>query len=374
MIELARLSLARFDAEFRSSFKHASAERARTENIIVIAEDAAGRRGYGEGCPRAYVTGETVETACRFVELVAADFVARVRDPASLKDWVANRQADIDANPSAFAAIELASVDLMARATGVAAEAALGLPAVDGVYRYSAVLGDSSDESFGKQLALYRAAGFTDFKLKLSGARARDLDRIAAIGAIGAAVRLRVDCNNLWDDPADCIAHLGESPHPIFAIEEPLRPAGRLRDLQEIATRLGTRIVLDESLSPDDLRRGLPGDPSLWLLNCRVSRLGGVIRGVETVSLAAAAGHGVIVGAHVGETSLLTRAALPLARAAGRRLVAQEGAFGLFLLGRDVTAKPLMFGAGGAMEFAPAMAALPGWGVAVDEKSLSPLA
>ena len=58
----------------------------------------------------------------------------------------------------------------------------------------------------------------------------------------------------------------------------------------------------------------------------------------------------MIVGAQVGETSLLTRAGLTVAHAAGDALVAQEGAFGTFLLERDVCDPPLMFGAGGVLD------------------------
>ena len=60
----------------------------------------------------------------------------------------------------------------------------------------------------------------------------------------------------------------------------------------------------------------------------------------------------MIVGAQVGETSLLTRAALTVAQAAGSALFAQEGAFGTFLLTRDVCEPPLMFGAGGVLHVA----------------------
>jgi hypothetical protein len=45
----------------------------------------------------------------------------------------------------------------------------------------------------------------------------------------------------------------------------------------------------------------------------------------------------------------LTRAALPIARAAGSALVAQEGAFGTRLLTRDICDPPLMFGRGGVL-------------------------
>ena len=60
----------------------------------------------------------------------------------------------------------------------------------------------------------------------------------------------------------------------------------------------------------------------------------------------------MIVGAHVGETSLLTRAALSVANAYRDILVAQEGAFGTHLLEHDVVDPPLMFGAGGVLDAA----------------------
>jgi hypothetical protein len=80
---------------------------------------------------------------------------------------------------------------------------------------------------------------------------------------------------------------------------------------------------------------------------------------------ARARGIGVIVGAQVGETSLLTRAGLTAARAASDALVAQEGAFGTFLLQRDVCDPPLMFGAGGMLDAsAHPMLTAPGLGPA----------
>jgi hypothetical protein len=57
----------------------------------------------------------------------------------------------------------------------------------------------------------------------------------------------------------------------------------------------------------------------------------------------------VIVGAHVGETSVLSRAALVLASAAGDAKIAMEGAFGTHLLERDVCDPALMFGEGGKL-------------------------
>ena len=58
----------------------------------------------------------------------------------------------------------------------------------------------------------------------------------------------------------------------------------------------------------------------------------------------------VIIGAQVGETSLLTRAALSLAGYAGPVLTAQEGAFSTLLLQEDIFHPNLMFGDRGRLQ------------------------
>jgi hypothetical protein len=96
--------------------------------------------------------------------------------------------------------------------------------------------------------------------------------------------------------------------------------------------------------------------------------MGGLLRSLDFLREARRQGLRVIVGAHVGETSLLTRAALTVASAAGEALVAQEGAFGTHLLEHDVVERPLMFGAGGILDAsAAAIGAAPGWGLAIRE-------
>jgi hypothetical protein len=67
------------------------------------------------------------------------------------------------------------------------------------------------------------------------------------------------------------------------------------------------------------------------------------------VKTAKSLGIRVIVGAQVGETSLLTRAALPLAQALEDQLVAMEGGYGTLLLESDLVEKPLMFGQNGQL-------------------------
>jgi L-alanine-DL-glutamate epimerase-like enolase superfamily enzyme len=282
-----------------------------------------------------------------------------VHDAGSLRAWIAQHAAPIDHNPAAWCAIELALIDLFARQAGQTAEAWLGLPASVGTFSYSAVLGDADLPVFAATVARYREVGMRDFKLKLSGHLARDQAKIEVLRQAGADVaRLRLDANNLWQDLDAALAYLEKLDAPAFAIEEPL--STRLRaELPALAQATGMTVILDESLCRIEELEGLARE-SRWIPNLRVSKLGGVLRTLSLVDAAKVRGLPLIVGAQVGETSLLTRVALVAARAAGDALLAQEGAFGTLLLEHDVCTPPLMFGRGGTLSFESHGA---GWGL-----------
>src|ERR1700729_1040786 len=59
--------------------RHASFERSVSENLVVRVTLADGHVGYGEGVPRSYVTGETVEST--FGVLSAHDWAREIGRP-----------------------------------------------------------------------------------------------------------------------------------------------------------------------------------------------------------------------------------------------------------------------------------------------------
>ena len=366
-----------FPVPFKTVFRHASASRSRAENLIVAARSDDGLTGYGEGCPRSYVTGETVEGGAAFIRRHAGAIANEVNDAEGLRAWAEAHRREVDENPAAFCAVELAVLDLFGKAAGAPVEDVLGVPRLDGPFTYSAVLGDSPYLVYRLQLWRYGSKGFTDFKVKVSGDIGRDRRRVRALsGGRGterhervAQRRVRLDANNLWASADDCIRHLNALGGGVFAVEEPLR-VGDLAGFERVSEECGLRIILDESLLRASQLEEL-GSPERWIVNVRVSKMGGIGRSLEVVEAAAKLGVGVIVGAQVGETSILTRAGLTVMQAARQSLVAAEGAFGTHLLREDLTAECLMFGDGGVL-IAPDNAA-PGLGLAVREGMLAPV-
>jgi L-alanine-DL-glutamate epimerase-like enolase superfamily enzyme len=350
---------------FRVMFRHASAERAVTQALWVEAHSKDGIIGYGEGCPREYVTGESLESAQRFVATHVPEWQKMVHDVASLRQWVAVRGAEIDRNPAAWTAVEIAILDILGKGAGKSVEVLLGEPALSGKFRYTAVVGDSEPREFSAQLEKYLNAGIRIFKIKLAGEAKRDKAKVLALMSAGIAPgSVRADANNLWRDATAAIDALRKLEYPFFALEEPLITCD-YEGMQRIASELNTKIILDESLLRIGQLDQLGPLQASCIANVRISKMGGVLRSLGIVDELRRRGMGLIIGAHVGESSLLTRAALAVAGSARDLLVAQEGAFGTHLLQHDVVDPPLMFGPGGVLDATMLDAAAPGWGLTV---------
>ena len=167
-MQLRELSIENLAIPFKHVFQHASADRTTTEAVLVTALTNDGHRGVGEGCPRAYVTGESLSTAVEFFHTHRADFL-NISDLNELADWIYRQQAAIDESPAAFCAVELALLNALSLDAGESIEKTLSLPELTGEFQYSAVLGTNDPERFRDQFEQYRELGFSDYKVKLFG-------------------------------------------------------------------------------------------------------------------------------------------------------------------------------------------------------------
>ncbi len=340
---LTELSLINLQIPFNVSFKHSSAERTITQAVVVTARSTSGAIGLGEGCPREYVTGETIESAKAFFTAQRKFLLSKIDSLESLTDFVRDHEALIDTHPAAWCAIELALLDLIAKEKKQSLETLLGLPPLAGSFQYTAVVGDSSWDKFIVQANRYFAMDFDDFKLKISGTPADDRRRIMFLQEKGPRkARVRVDANNLWRNRDVAIDYFKGLEAPLFGIEEPLT-AMQFRDLKEVGEATRTTIILDESFRNRSHFPAIQESAASFIINIRISKMGGLLRALEVARVARDLKLPIILGAQVGETSLLTRAALTLAQAFRDILLAQEGAFGLRLLHHDIVKCPLEF-------------------------------
>ncbi len=356
-----KLTIHNLEIPFKQVFAHATATRACTESILVKADSENGIVGVGEGCPRSYVTGETIHTAIAFFT-THYEAWEEFQNIGDLETWMAENSHAIDKNPASWCAVELALLDSWGQENRQSIESFLNLHELTGSFQYSAVLGTENLSSFQKQAQQFSALNFNDFKVKVSGNLEDDCQKIQFLKDLPIQnPRIRLDANNLWKTFDEAVTYLKDLNYSLFAMEEPLQ-VGDYEGCCQISQQLGLPVILDESFLRLEQFRNLEIDHESWILNVRISKMGGILRSLAIAEMAKAIGIPVIIGAQVGETSILTRAALTVANQYRDILLAQEGAFGTNLLEHDITDNPLMFGKGGTLDSQP-ISGQPGLGL-----------
>lgn len=346
-MKIKNLSIEHLEIPFKIAFSHSSATRTMTDSALVKVSSES-HSGFGESCPRPYVTNETYSSVDAFFNVHHKSILESITDLSSLKNWINKHVDQINNNPAAFCAIELAILDLLAKEAEISVESLLEISQLSGEYQYTAVLGDSSLVSFTKLLTQFSAMKFTDYKLKLSGKLEHDKAKCDILLKQVKHPRIRLDANNLWKTPEEVIEYIKQLNHPFFALEEPLQ-VNDYKGLSVISQALDINIIVDESLIQIEQLKHLLANPSKWIINIRISKMGGVIRSLSIAENAKSLGINCIVGAQVGETSILTRAAILLANEYRDIITAQEGACGTYLLENDICDPVLMFGAKGVL-------------------------
>jgi len=352
--EPIRIDVQPLSVKLKSTFRHAGAERKAGDSVWIRAKRGA-LAGFGEGCPRSYSAGDDTPSSVQWVRDTFCDQVLPFDNLEDLTRWVETNESQIDRYPSAWCALEMALLDLFAREQGCSVEDLLGLTDIQRRGNYTAVLGDDNTWKYTTIADQYLVLGFSDFKIKLSGNLERDRKKIDILNDLArqhgiSAPRIRLDANNLWKDRVtEAGSYLRALGGHIFAVEEPV---GRddSEGASKVSTTTGLPVILDESLCTGrDLAKfkTLPGN---YIANIKVSRVGGLLRALMLIKQLKTIGWPIIVGCHVGETSLLTRAALIPACAAGETLIGQEGAYGDYLVEREPAEPMLKFGREGVLD------------------------
>jgi muconate cycloisomerase len=371
----------------KRTFRHASATRQDSENVLVECQLTDGTVGWGEGVPRSYVTGETPEGCLAQLAATAVgdQFGADCSDWPDVVRLCGRFEPAIDRpdprgcyGNALRCAVELSILDAFGRLFGepvsaVGAHAGVPLPAGHDDRRkfpcsYSAVI-DSGNHKLWRKALVRRLYGFRQCKVKVGAAGDDDAARLRTIRRwIGPAVDLRIDANEAW-----CARELRTKLAPlsecrISCVEQPV-PHAEVTSLAALRGEIGIPVMLDESLtSITDAEQAIAAH-TCDLFNIRLSKCGGFINSLRMAALARGAAIGYQLGCHPGETGILS--------AAGRHWVAAvpdvrylEGSYDRYLFRRLLTQQDVTFGYGGR---AP-MLTTPGLGVTIDREMLAEVA
>ncbi|MFZ2087267.1 MAG: enolase C-terminal domain-like protein [Desulfobaccales bacterium] len=344
---IKKMDIWHLNCKFRYPFKHKLATHTGSENVVVGLTTDQGSRGFGEGIPRDFVTGESLKESLDFLKENLGPAVLGLPSisPATLLASLGLLQEECPSQPSpgAFCALETALLDAAGHTFAQPLTNLLGSRVVERV-TYSAVLPLTAGPQLAQFLELVKMQGMPAVKLKVG--EDNDLDTLAqARSTLGEAVDLRVDANGAWT-AAEAILRIRDmAPFRVSAVEQPVAKDD-FEGLRQVQEAVDIPIMADESVcSLEDAHR-LIQLQACRLFNLRLSKMGGLTNAISIKKAAAAAGIRCQLGCHVGETSILAAAGRHFALSQGD-LVYVEGSFAPYLLTQDPVQEPVAFGRGG---------------------------
>jgi muconate cycloisomerase len=353
---------------FCREVSHSLFTRNHTEAIIAVVYEKNGCCGFGEGTPRSFVTCEDFQESLSAAEKLAKMLCGHSIDSFNellilLKDTGNNIIAK--QNPAAWCALELSCLDLFAKKENIPFWQLFTQKLPEKVFEYSAVLPLISEkQTLNNILQLVKSMRISNVKIKVSDSK-KGIDLFRHVRrALGPYASLRADANAAFT-PDQAVAFLeGTVTDGIEALEQPVAKQD-LEGLAKVANISPVPIIADESLYVE-------GGPEHFIdlclcqgINLRISSCGGFLKSLKLIERVKQNGMIWQLGAHVGETAILSLAGRHFA-AVSSGFMHMEGSFSKLVLKEDLCDTDICFG----VEGKASLTNEPGLGVKINIEKL----
>lgn len=296
-VKIKRLELFGIAMPLVGEYKNAYLSKSVVKAAVVRLIASDGTTGCGSIEPTPGYSKESVEDSLRVLESRLAPLVVGL-DPTNVHRILGVIEPAVDGFYEAKAAIEMACVDLAARAAGLPAHTYLG-GAVKNQLLFNAWIGILPPEEAANETLQWKEQGFRSAKIKVGGDIHADRDRVAAIReAVGPDFHLRIDANAGYDVESSIQLARMLAPFDLQLFEQPVPDhdiAGLARVRRE-ANALGIPIMADESVSDHaSLIRIIRADAA-DIVKVKVMKQGGMLNTRRMIATAEAAGIRCVVG------------------------------------------------------------------------------
>jgi L-alanine-DL-glutamate epimerase-like enolase superfamily enzyme len=311
--------------------------------MIIRISSQAGAVGYGECCPRLYVTGESLDTVKQDIEKIRPLLLSRTFDNMFDIRHFATHELPAKIGLSSICGIELALMDAWSKTHQQSLIDAIGGNR-ETVTHYTGILPQGSPKVLAIALQQLSFFKFKELKVKVNANLQQSLETIRLIRSdFFPDINIRVDANTAWsyEDAVEQIPALLDQGVDTF---EQIFPKDKLGDLQKITAAFGdhAKIMADESLTSYASAQHLIEHKICNHFNLKLSKNGGFWNALRLYDLIQDNDLSCQLGAHFGETSILTATGLLLASKAPQ-LTAIEGGYGDYLLEKDIISNPIKF-------------------------------
>lgn len=332
---------------FSAEFSHSLRKRLSVKNVVieVVAENGT-IRGYGEGAPRSYVTGETQKSVAQSIHRLTQknSFPWKCNGVSSI--WVLIDSLSYDSgHNAAICALETALLDALGKYQHKNIIEFFPKDFIAETVSYGATIPLDNDRRILQLLRLCKKMKINTLRIKVGKDIEQNKKMMDVVSSVfGNDYNLRVDINGVWDYKT-ALNHI-----PLFnrynvkVVEQPLNPGDEgIVEVTKQMKEKGIMLMADESAcSLSDVKRITRGG-YCNMVNVRLSKCGGFRKSLGIIDYLRSNSIPFQIGCHLGESGILSAAGRVLCLLC-RDAVYFDGSYDEYLLKENITKQDVSFG------------------------------
>ena len=368
-MKINKVDIYKISLPFTGDFSHSRKKGSSANNIIVEVFANQGKvRGYGEGAPRQYVTGESQESVTKSINhfLHRDLFPWELNDISQIWDFIDSLPKGKE-NNATICAIEMALLDTLGKNQNKSVTDYFSKDFFTKNIFYGATIPLANNLQIIKVSQLIKKLKINELRLKMGQDFEQNKVAVEAVRLIfGDNYDLRIDTNGAWNLEL-ALEHIPLiEKYNVKVVEEPLIPEDP--DLAEFAGMIrdnGVIMMADESAcSLEDVERIIK-EKNYSMINVRLSKCGGFQNSFRIIDQLRTNGLSFQIGCQLGESGILSAAGRALGLLCSDAKY-YDGSYDKFLLKENITTEHVSFGPGGKAGSLDG----PGLGVVINKESL----
>jgi len=349
-VQLDKVIIHQVKLPFISDFSHSLRKRFHVNNIIVeVVVEKDEIKGYGEGAPRSYVTGESQKSAAKSIYgfTQSDNFPWELKDISQIWDFVDSLSGGKVHN-AAICALETALLDAFGKSENKNITEYFPKDYyTDNVY-YGGAIPLAGKQRIMELCRLIKTMKINKLRLKLGTDFEQNKEILETVHTVfGGNHDLRVDINCAWDSKLAFMHIPLIKKYNVKAIEQPMRPNDPdIADFANLMQTEGVILMADESAcSLGDMEK-IAKEGYYKMINVRLSKCGGFRNSFKIIDYLRMNGILFQIGCQLGESGILSAAGRVLCLLC-RDAVYYDGSYDKFMLKENTTFENVSFGPGG---------------------------
>jgi L-alanine-DL-glutamate epimerase-like enolase superfamily enzyme len=368
-MKINTINIYKVSLPFRGDFSISRKKEPSANNIVVeVIVEQEEIKGYGEGAPVKFVTGETQEGAAKSAGHFAQQkfFPWELNNVSQIWDFVDSLPKGKE-NNAAICALETALLDALGKSQNKSIVDFFSKDFYNSSMYYGASITLGNKQRIIELCELIRKIKINQLRIKMDKDFEKNREAVETVKLVfGDDYDLRIDPNGVWDRDL-AFKHIPLiKRYNVKIVEEPIRYLDPgFEEFVELMKSHGVILMACETVCTlQDLEKVIK-DGYYNMTNIKLCRSGGFRRSLRMIELIRSSGLSFQIGCTLGESGILS--------AAGRSLgllckdaMYYDGSYDRFMLKENITTEHVSFGLGG--KAGPLEA--PGLGVVINKESL----